>query len=69
MEQNDHGESSPWICHVCDRKATSGAGTACSVCYKTTCATHLRQTTTFNRESGLYELTPVCVCCVVLGVS
>jgi hypothetical protein len=61
-------EHSPWICHVCDATAT-GESTACSVCYKTTCALHLKLLTVFNQESGLYEIAPVCVHCAASGTS
>ena len=67
MTLNDSGESSPWICHVCDYKATTGSGTACSLCYKTTCAAHLRRSPSLNPQTGLFELTPVCICCATLG--
>ena len=54
---------SPWICHVCDFKSTGTESRACSVCYKTTCATHLKKVPTYNPESGLFEIQPVCVFC------
>jgi len=55
---------SPWICHVCDFKAT-GESTACSVCYMTTCSRHLQHIPSLNPASGLYELKPICVHCAV----
>ncbi len=61
---NEEGSRPLWICHVCDAKG-SGESTACSVCYKTTCAAHLRHLTIFNPQSRLYELTPVCMECAV----
>ena len=60
---NDNGDG-PWMCHVCDLKST-GASKACSVCYKTTCATHLQHVTAYNSENGLYQLQPVCLHCAV----
>jgi hypothetical protein len=57
-------EQTRWICHVCDTKAT-GESNACHLCYKTTCALHLRHQTVFNPQSGLYELLPICVECVL----
>lgn len=52
----------PWMCHVCDRTGT-GESVACAVCYKTTCKAHLSYRSLFNKESGLYEIQPVCVYC------
>ena len=60
MDERD----SPWICHVCNLKAT-GASTACSVCYMTTCSRHLQHVPHFNRDSGLFELQPICVNCAL----
>jgi hypothetical protein len=62
MHCSDDNPHSPWLCHVCNRKS-SGESTACSVCYMTTCFQHLKHRTVLNRESGLYELQPVCVSC------
>lgn len=58
-------EHSPWICHVCDYRSSATESTACSVCYKTTCAAHLKHVTTFNAASGLFELQPVCIYCAL----
>lgn len=55
-------EQSPWICHVCDRKAT-GESLVCSICYRTTCRLHLRRVSNYNRQSGLYEIKWCCVLC------
>ncbi len=60
----DDNERVPWMCHVCDYRSSSTASVACSVCYKTTCAVHLKHVQVFNAESGLYELQPVCIHCV-----
>jgi len=60
---------SPWICHVCDRTFQDIESTACSICYKTTCAAHLRHVAHFNPESDLYELRPICLHCAVTGSS
>jgi hypothetical protein len=66
MENRDCTESdphhSPWICHICDTKSTSES-VACSVCYRVTCHLHLTHVTELNRESGLYELNPICLDC------
>jgi len=62
MHCSDDQSNSPWICHVCNLKS-SGESSACSVCYMTTCSRHLKYKTVLNRETGLYELQPVCVEC------
>jgi len=64
MSGHDESSCSPWICHVCNLKST-GESTACSVCYMTTCSRHLQHITSYNRDTGLYELQPVCVNCVL----
>lgn len=56
--------ASPWICHVCDAKFTTGESQACSVCFKTTCPAHLKTVSIRNADSGLYELHPVCLLCL-----
>lgn len=61
---NEHHDPSPWMCHICDVTSHSES-TACSVCFKTTCAMHLKHVTTLNRESGLYELQPICLNCAI----
>jgi len=58
-------EKSPWICHICDHKSVNSEPVACSVCYKITCAMHLVHKTVLSRETGLYELQPVCVDCQI----
>jgi hypothetical protein len=58
----DHPEHCPWICHVCDATSTSES-TTCSMCYKTTCAAHLKRTLLRNGQSGLYEIAPACAYC------
>jgi len=60
-------ESSAWICHVCDGKG-HGESTACALCYQVTCSTHLTHRSTFNPQSGLFELQPVCVACAMKRV-
>jgi len=60
----EHLEPSPWMCHICDVTSHSES-TACSVCFKTTCLQHLRHVTVLNRESGLFELQPVCLNCAI----
>jgi hypothetical protein len=64
---NGNGPS-PWICHVCDYKSQTGEGVACSVCYKTTCALHLKHVSSYNPASELYELQPVCILCIGAGL-
>jgi hypothetical protein len=64
---SDTPEHCPWICHVCEATSTSES-TACSVCYKTTCAAHLRRILVRNEESGLYEIAPVCIHCTASAV-
>ena len=61
---SEHHESSPWMCHICDVTST-GESTACSVCYKTTCVMHLKHVTRLNKESGLFELQPICLDCAI----
>ena len=56
-------EKSPWMCHVCDRFSTIGAGIVCSECYKLACSDHATTATILNAASGLYELKMVCVEC------
>jgi len=57
----EEGESF-WICHICDATGR-GESRACSVCYKTTCAQHLRTLPFYSEQSGLYEMQPVCLHC------
>ncbi|PLX99010.1 MAG: hypothetical protein C0623_10555 [Desulfuromonas sp.] len=64
MSSNDP-EKSPWICHVCDYTSTDTEPVACAFCYKVTCATHLAHKTMLNKETGLYELQPICVECQI----
>jgi hypothetical protein len=54
-----------WICHVCDFTSSSTESRACSVCYKVTCALHLQTVSSFNSESGLFELQPICALCAM----
>lgn len=62
MHCSDDHPQSPWICHICDYTDT-GESVACSVCYMTTCAKHLKHKMVLNRDSGLYELQPICNDC------
>ena len=55
-------QHSPWLCHICDATSTTESQT-CSVCYKVACSAHLRKISIFNKESGIYEIRPVCVMC------
>jgi len=52
----------PWICHICGKASRSNALT-CEVCFRTTCAVHLRRSSLYNKESGLYEFISVCTEC------
>jgi len=52
----------PWICHVCG-KVSRGAAVTCEMCFRTTCQRHLKRSSRYNRESGLYEFTSVCTEC------
>ncbi|PLY01732.1 MAG: hypothetical protein C0624_09875 [Desulfuromonas sp.] len=61
---NEQPEPSPWMCHICDVTSTSES-TVCSICFKTTCGLHLKHITVLNKESGLYELQPVCLHCTI----
>lgn len=56
-------ERSPWICHVCDFKSAATEGKVCSLCYRTTCALHLRPASVYNQQNGLYETAEVCISC------
>lgn len=66
---SEDSEHSAWLCHVCDYKSQGGQSVACSVCFKTTCSTHLQHVPVFNEETGLYEIRPVCVLCAAQGLS
>ncbi len=59
----DSETNSPWLCHVCDKKFHQAESQACSVCYKIACSQHMRIHSQLNRDSGLYELRPICVAC------
>lgn len=57
-------ESGPWLCHICDATGT-GESIVCSHCYKVACAQHVKHVTSFNPETGLYQLMPVCLECAL----
>ena len=59
---DESGESSPWICHICDATGR-GEAQACARCYMVTCPKHLQAKAVYNAESGLYELQAVCLLC------
>ena len=59
----DSPETSPWLCHICNRKGSGSEGQACSECYKMTCPRHRQMTTVLNQVTGLYELKLVCSEC------
>lgn len=54
----------PWICHVCDAKG-SGQSLTCCNCFKVTCSKHLQHVPSYNRETGLYQLMPICLDCAI----
>ena len=56
--------NSPWICHICDRTG-QGESIACSQCFKVACSQHIRHLTHYDRDSGLYQLLPVCFDCAL----
>lgn len=58
-------ERSPWICHVCDFKSSETESRVCDLCYRTTCALHLRPASIYNEQSGLYETAAVCLTCAL----
>jgi len=60
-------QNSPWICHICDYRAPSGPSRVCSICYQTTCPSHLKTVPHYNPESKLYELRQVCLQCALEG--
>lgn len=62
------GEKSPWICHICDHSGL-GESQSCALCYMVTCPAHLQIKMIFNKETGLYELLPVCLCCATPGLT
>jgi hypothetical protein len=61
----DESANTPWICHVCDFTSSASESRACAVCYKTTCPAHLKTVPTFNAETRLFELQPICVLCAI----
>jgi len=56
--------NTPWICHVCG-KSSRGESSVCEICFRTTCQKHLRRSSIYNKESGLYEFTAVCIECTL----
>lgn len=64
---DDSGESSPWICHICDSTG-KGAAQACTQCYMVTCPAHLQIKAVYNAETGLYELQPICLLCATAAL-
>jgi len=59
--------NSHWLCHVCG-KSSRGVGVVCEVCFRTTCPAHLQRSSIYNKESGLYEFTSVCVECALAKI-
>ncbi len=62
-------ESSPWLCHVCNESSTTEEGIACATCFKIACRRHLRTSTVYNPQTGLYEIARVCVLCQLENLS
>lgn len=62
-ESPDRG---PWICHICDTKG-NGESLTCSHCYKVACPQHIKHVTSYNPDTGLYQLMPVCLDCAIEG--
>lgn len=56
--------NSPWICHICDASG-NGESLTCSNCFMVTCPQHLKHVTSYNAESGLYQLMPICLDCAI----
>ena len=63
MSANVEIEKSPWLCHICDFKSDATEARICEICYRTTCALHLRPASIYNSASGLYETAEVCISC------
>ena len=55
---------SPWICHICDATSTTESQ-SCALCFKIACSAHLRKISLYNRETGIYEIRPVCLTCAL----
>jgi len=56
-------ENTPWACHVCGLKSTSGTGRACALCYQVACEEHLGHRPLRHPEFGHLELKLVCSSC------
>lgn len=63
MSSSNEMERAPWICHVCDYKSAETESKVCALCYRTTCALHLRSASIYNEKNGLYETAEVCIYC------
>jgi hypothetical protein len=63
MDPSSDMEKSPWLCHICDFKSDATASRTCAICYRTTCALHLRPASIYNAGNGLYETAEVCISC------
>jgi len=59
----ENNETVPWICHVCGKKSATGAGKACSLCFKIACDSHLMLLPLKNEKFGNFELKLVCTAC------
>jgi len=57
---DDH---SAWMCHICDYSSTTEEAIACASCYKIACRKHLRTSSIYNQQTGLYEIARVCALC------
>lgn len=65
MTSRDDMERSPWLCHVCGFRSDATESRVCSLCFRTTCALHLRPASVYNQQNGLYETAEVCIDCAV----
>jgi hypothetical protein len=59
----EENKSVPWICHVCGKKSATGAGKACSLCFKIACDDHLKPLPLKSEQFGNLELKLVCAAC------
>lgn len=64
---NQDTSKSPWVCHVCDAKGI-GESLTCCHCFMVTCAKHLKHVTSYNPDTGLYQLMPICLDCAIREV-
>ena len=63
MSCSNDMERSPWLCHICHYTSDQAASEVCDICFRTTCALHLRPASIYNEKNGLYETARVCIQC------